>query len=62
MEREYLGNLFTFGNVMIFPGEELPYTENFTVTFELHCFLAFLRKQFGNVHQPVLFSIFDRVM
>jgi hypothetical protein len=62
MERESLGHLLTFGNAMIFPGEELSYTENFMVTLEFHCFLAFLRKPFGNIHQPGLFSIFDRVM
>jgi hypothetical protein len=42
MERESLGNLLTFGNLMIFPGEELPYPENFMATFEFHCFLTFL--------------------
>jgi hypothetical protein len=62
MEREYLENLHRLGNVMIFPEEELPYTQNFTVRLEFHCFLAFLRKPFWNSHQPVMFSIFDRVM
>jgi hypothetical protein len=34
-------------NIMTFPDEELLHTQNFTVTFELHSFLAFLRKPFG---------------
>jgi hypothetical protein len=62
MERESFGNLLPFGNVMIFPGEELSYPEIFMVTFEFHCVLTFLRKPFGNAHRPSLFLIFDRVM
>jgi hypothetical protein len=62
MERESFGNLLLFGNVMIFPGEELSYPENFMATFEFHCVLTFLRKLFGNDHRPSLFSIFDKVM
>jgi hypothetical protein len=62
MERKSFGNLLPFGNVMIFPGEELPYPEKFMVTFEFHYVLTFLRKLFGNAHRPSLFSIFDNVM
>jgi hypothetical protein len=57
MEREYLSKLHTFGKVLIFSEEELPYTQNFTIMLEFHCFLAFLRKPFGNTHQPELLSI-----
>jgi hypothetical protein len=51
MEREYLGNLLTFGKAMIFPEAELPSTQNFTLRFEFHCFLTVLRKPFENAHK-----------
>jgi hypothetical protein len=62
MERKYLDNLLVIGKVIIFSEEEIPYTQNFTVGLELHCFLAFLRKLFGNAHHSGLLSIFDRDM
>jgi hypothetical protein len=44
MEKEYLGNLLTFGNVMIFPGEELLYTQNSTLFWLSHetCLRTFI--------------------
>jgi hypothetical protein len=51
MERESLGNLLTFGSVLIFSVIELPYTQNFIVTLEFQCCLSFLRKPFRNANQ-----------
>jgi hypothetical protein len=56
MGKEYLGNLLTFGKVMMFTEEEFSYTQNFTATLEFHSFLAFLRKPFENVHHPAFFQ------
>jgi hypothetical protein len=56
MESEYLGNLLTFGKIMIFPEKELSYTQNFTVTFELQSFLAFFQKLPENVHHSASFQ------